>query len=93
MGVDWYSCSSCGDTFPDCGYFVTCEGCGTHWCTDECAEKDGYRVEEIDEDTEENSCKFCRGEDAEDYELVKFMLSYFNVTREEMVKKFYETKS
>lgn len=28
MGVDWFSCSACGDTFPDCGYYIQCEACG-----------------------------------------------------------------
>lgn len=37
MGVDWYSCRNCGDTFPDCGDFVSCE-CGEHWCDYDCAE-------------------------------------------------------
>lgn len=44
MGVDWLSCKRCGDTFPDCGHFVNCE-CGETWCSDECAEKDGYKEE------------------------------------------------
>ena len=55
MGVDWYSCNNCGDTFPDCGDYVDCPYCGTHWCSDECAEKDGYR---------EDKCKL-------DYEVIE----------------------
>ena len=42
MGVDFLVCNYCEETFPDCGHFVSCEGCGTHWCSDECAEEDGY---------------------------------------------------
>lgn len=42
MSVDYLICNHCGDTFPDCGYYVTCEGCGSHWCSDECAKEDGY---------------------------------------------------
>lgn len=45
MGVDFYSCKNCGDTFPDCGEYVSCD-CGEHWCCDECAEEDGYRKDE-----------------------------------------------
>lgn len=45
MGVDFYSCKSCGDTFPDCGDYVYCE-CGEHWCSENCAEADGYQQEE-----------------------------------------------
>lgn len=44
MGVDWYSCKRCGETFPDCGDYVSCE-CGESWCSDECAEADGYKEE------------------------------------------------
>jgi hypothetical protein len=44
MGVDFYACDYCGDTFPDCGEYVSCE-CGEHWCSDECAEADGFKEE------------------------------------------------
>ena len=47
MGVDFYSCSRCNDVYADCGDYVTCEedvgGCGRDWCSDGCAELDGYR--------------------------------------------------
>ncbi|MGL5330368.1 MAG: hypothetical protein ACRDD7_13950 [Peptostreptococcaceae bacterium] len=46
MGVDYLICSNCRDGFPDCGSFVTCDydagGCGTNWCSEECAEEEGY---------------------------------------------------
>lgn len=42
MSVDYLVCSNCGDTFPDCGYWLSCESCGTCWCSDECAEEDGF---------------------------------------------------
>lgn len=45
MGVDFLSCKSCGETFPDCGHFVGCE-CGEHWCCEDCAESDGFQHEE-----------------------------------------------
>ena len=45
MGVDYYTCNCCEDNFPDCGYYVSCESCGTHWCSDECAEAEGYIAE------------------------------------------------
>lgn len=25
MGVDFYACENCGDTFPDCGTYIHCE--------------------------------------------------------------------
>ena len=87
MGVDWYTCNHCGDTFPDCGSYYTCDNCWTHWDDLKCAEADGAQWNE-EEDTIV-SCKFCRQEDATDSELVNYMLKHFKVTREEMVKEFY----
>lgn len=45
MGVDFLVCHRCRDTFPDCGSYVSCESCGTHWCSSECAEEDGWTDE------------------------------------------------
>lgn len=42
MGVGYYTCNWCGENFSDCGYYVSCESCGTRWCSDECAREDGY---------------------------------------------------
>lgn len=61
MGVDFYSCNKCGEVYADCGYYVTCEedvgGCGRSWCSDKCANDDGYV---------ECSCKL--GKDLDDRE-------------------------
>ena len=35
MGVDFYVCRACDETFPDCGPYVRCEGCGKPYCGDE----------------------------------------------------------
>ena len=114
MGVDFYTCHYCEDTFPDCGYHVTCESCGTHWCSDECAEEEGYVAEHCTrynvygyEDLESerkirkcnhkycdetcefyvlDSCKYCRGEDYEDGELLSKALDLLDMTREELIK-------
>ena len=40
MGIDYYVCSVCGDTFPDCGEYYTCS-CGRHYCCQSCADEDG----------------------------------------------------
>lgn len=45
MGVDFLVCEHCGEAFPDCGHYVSCQSCGTHWCSDECAAEDGYVTE------------------------------------------------
>ena len=44
MSVDFLVCKSCGETFCDCGEYVSCE-CRERWCSDECAEADGYKEE------------------------------------------------
>lgn len=93
MGVDYYSCKNCGETFPDCGDYVGCE-CGKHWCSDECAEVDGFQEEEdgfqpVDSQWEqETSCQFCRKEDFEDSELLTLALELLKITREDLVAMF-----
>lgn len=43
MGVNFYTCKHCEKTFSDHddGY-TFCETCGSDWCSEECATKDGY---------------------------------------------------
>ena len=41
MGIDYLTCHNCGETFPDCGSYVSCE-CGESWCDEECAKEDGF---------------------------------------------------
>lgn len=88
MGVDWYSCEKCGDTFPDCGDYVRCDSCGRHWCSDECAEAEGY-IRGDDED--EEGCNFCRGEDVEDSNLLRYCLEALTLTRSECVKAYLKS--
>lgn len=93
MGVDFYACSNCGDTFPDCGDFTGCE-CGKHWCCDKCAESQGYRWEEdgylpkgasYEQDT---SCSYCRNEDYPDEDLLEFSLHKLRLTRDELIVEY-----
>jgi hypothetical protein len=97
MGVDFLVCNYCGDTFPDCGYYVSCRGCSDfhwiarNWCCKECAKADGYKKEEyeIDDATvEEISCKYCRKEDVEDSVLFDFLLRHFKLTRKKALKMY-----
>lgn len=60
MSIDYYSCENCGTTFPDCGDYVNCE-CGKRWCSDKCADEDGYenarcKLEVETEDGYTNDC-------------------------------------
>jgi hypothetical protein len=95
MGIDYYACNNCGDTFPDCGHYVSCE-CGQHWCSYSCAEADGYKYEEYEDEDgdmfEESTCNFCRKEDFEDYELLSFALSKLDLSRQDLIKLYSENK-
>jgi len=88
MGVDWYPCESCGDTFPDAGYYVYCEGCGRQWCSDGCASSDGYECpvdEEGEEIIEESTCGYCRGEQFDDDEILAEALNLLGKSREDII--------
>lgn len=89
MGVDFYSCHHCEKTFADCGYYINCGNyCGRVWCSDECAEAEGVTT---DEDTnEESPCSFCSKDNVEDYELLRFVLKKFKLTREKALKLWQE---
>lgn len=93
MGVDFYACNNCGDTFPDCGDYTSCE-CGHNWCSDECAEAEGWRQEEEEFTPEgsrwsqETSCSYCRKEDFGDLALLDFCLELLGKTREEIILQY-----
>lgn len=97
MGVDWYACNNCGETFPDCGDYTGCE-CGEHWCSDECAEVEGFRREEDGYKPagqsweQESSCSYCRKEDHSDSTLLDYCLQLIGKTREQIIVE-YNSKS
>ncbi|OME54127.1 hypothetical protein BSK59_16230 [Paenibacillus odorifer] len=99
MGVDFYACNNCRDTFPDCGHYVSCE-CGEHWCSDECAEEEGFRREpdgfmykgQYGEYKHSTSCGFCRQEDFSDTELLDFLIRSHNSSRAEVIDMYKESK-
>jgi len=92
MGVDWYSCRECGETFPDCGEFYSCEGCcEIGWCSKECADKAGAQFGEEDGYNLVVSCKFCREEDAPDSALLEFAISKLKISREVLVKEYFKS--
>lgn len=83
MGVDFLVCTHCGETFADCSDYTPCD-CDEKWCSDECASDDGF----IDGEFEgERSCNYCRNEDVHDCELVEFLLSKYNLSREDSIKE------
>ena len=87
MSVDFYPCDNCGEVFCDCGEYVKCEDCGKHWCCTECADEDGFKIEQDDEESYRTSCKYCRGEEFTDEELLDYALKLLDLNREELVAK------
>ena len=83
MGVDFYVCRACDETFPDCGPYECCEGCGAHYCSVECAD--------IDSD-EDQTCADCRGELDTDDNLLSLALEKLGMTREQLAAE-YQAKS
>lgn len=90
MGIDYYSCSNCEETYSDARYDVLCE-CGHRWCSDFCAEQDGFDIPEYEgryEDHDNRTCKFCRGEDFEDHQLLHHAQELLGVSREQLIKSY-----
>ena len=62
MSIDYYSCNSCGESFPDVIDYAYCE-CGKVWCDDECAKEDGFIDEhcKLDYECDSDECdmKYC----------------------------------
>lgn len=80
MGVDFYTCERCGENFSDCGDYALCEGCEAMFCRDECGK------------VYENSCMFCRNEEASDRALFAFALGQLGLNREELLARYLEKK-
>lgn len=89
MGVDYYSCHECGDTFPDCGYYFSCD-CGEHYCSDECGEKDCEESEDEGNDQEVVTCKYCRNEAVTTDDILQFLLKKYNISFAEAFKQCLE---
>jgi hypothetical protein len=97
MGVEFLVCDSCGDTFADCGEYVSCYGehseehpyLSRHWCSEQCAEKAGYEWADNPDDA---TCSYCRKEKAEDLDLFKFLLRKFKLKRKDVEKEYLNGK-
>lgn len=92
MGVDFYICHYCQETFPDCGSYTHCGNCYNHWCSDECAEKEGWILPEDSDDYEDSTCSFCRREAVEDYELLEYIIDNTNFSKEEWTQYYLKGK-
>ncbi len=82
MGVDFFPCDKCGKTVCDAGVYERCD-CGRKWCSRKCSKDDGH-------DRELDDCSYCRSEQAEDSELLEFMLKKHGTTREQLLQEWKE---
>jgi len=95
MGVDFYACENCGETFCDAGYYFRCE-CGSRFCSDVCGDKKLIQAESEDEVCDDeyldeiSSCIFCRVEQVCDADMVRFLLKKLGLTHEHAVDIFRE---
>ena len=99
MGIDYYSCIRCRKGFPDVSSYKACE-CGTMWCGEDCAEKDGRKAETmIDEDGDEvkddenTSCAYCRNEKFDDKQLLAYSLKLLKISKEDLIEKCKEANN
>lgn len=88
MGVEYYSCKNCGETFPDVCDFEFCYACGDRWCSKECADEDGL----IEDEDGEGTCKYCRKEDFTDSELLEYALKLIHKTKADIVAEYIAKK-
>ena len=93
MGVDFYACDSCGETFNDCGDYAHCETCGQLLCPD-CMNKYGVGHSMADIDADEqgddnfDQCPFCAKKIVSDNTLLEFALKKLNTTKEKLIKEY-----
>ncbi|UJH95726.1 hypothetical protein [Bacillus phage vB_BtM_BMBsp2] len=95
MSSDMGTCNFCGDTFSKCGEFVGCD-CNKSWCSDSCAEADGFQHEEDGYTPpgssweQETSCDYCRKEDFDDNVLLEYALDLLRMDRGQLVEMYKE---
>jgi len=53
MGVDWYPCTNCGETFPDAGVYYTCTKCDLKKDHDELVQN-AHRLPDEQEEQDES---------------------------------------
>lgn len=88
MGVDWFPCDNCDETFPDAGPYALCEDCSGKLCC-KCMKKLSIRdtmvakIENYDPD-EYSQCPFCSREIITNADLLTYALNRLGKTRKEL---------
>lgn len=94
MGLSFYTCHNCGGiSVNEC---IRCnENCDNRWCSEGCAEAEGWCTTEGEEEDDEcwsnYTCSFCRDEEVEDYQLFKFALKKLGLSRDTLQKECLST--
>lgn len=84
MGVDFYTCDVCGNTFCDCGPYARCDECDGKLCPD-CMEK--YEV--FGNMTKEN-CPFCNFKEVSEETLLAFLINEIGSSHEGVKELFVQ---
>lgn len=98
MGVDFYECDVCEQSFADCNKYASCGDCGGNLC-EFCAKRYGvmFAMANLNDLTDEEKgevgeceCPFCSGKILTDNILLNFALSLLKLTKEELGEKYLE---
>ncbi len=82
MGVDFYACDRCHETFPDCGPYAICNECSNRLC-DYCMNELKIYNHSMDEE-----CPFCRKDVLTDLDLLNYALNKLNLTKEQLEEEY-----
>jgi hypothetical protein len=95
MGVGWYACEICGETFSDHGDYGRCGNCEEMVCSD-CEEIQGMKYGLVEEDSEEadmfgvhalKECDLCSDKVVRDSDILEFLLELCNLTEDEVIAR------
>src|ERR1700712_889579 len=96
MGVSFYPCASCNQTFTTSGDFHSCDSCGLMFCVN-CFDDEGFKW--LDEDTKQyeeaklKACPICSQRIVTDSDLLKFVLKKLDMTRAKAEAEFRRTRN
>lgn len=82
MGIDFFSCDSCGETLADCGEYDRCEFCKRRFCPPYRNNEGCGKLQFVDENEDERNCFFCRREEISNDQLVEALRMHLGLTRE-----------
>ena len=84
--MDLGHCKVCEEDFVCDGDELRCS-CGNHYCCEPCQNEAGVKE---DHKTGDYTCAYCRGEIIEDSDLLNFILTECEISREEVEDKYRE---